>query len=251
MEVPDGAVQATKTKGHCSRPQRESTTMAGTCARVGCQKRNSLHSTVSGGLVLGPQRCDAAIPCVVGLHPHQKTCCYQRLGSIWATRVLDEHFVSGGGRCQWRWMWNHPQCRCDCHRGRTRYALLSEGKWMCEAITHPKHQISKRGLSWHHLSGVLQDSWNKRGPWLTFGDQRWPTTSWQQQLAHQKPFPARAPNKLGWPRWDVNVEVIKFYLVQTGAHLANTGYVAPSPNHVQHNIHNHSVSQCIKSPWKS
>ena len=48
----------------------------------------------------------------------------------------------------------------------------------------------------------------------------------------------------------VVVDIIKLYLVQTGHFLATTGYVAPSPNHVQHNVHNHSVSQCVQSPWK-
>ena len=37
---------------------------------------------------------------------------------------------------------------------------------------------------------------------------------------------------------------------KTGRFLATTGYVAPSPNHVQHNVHEQSVSQCIRSPWK-
>ena len=46
----------------------------------------------------------------------------------------------------------------------------------------------------------------------------------------------------------VVVEIITLYLVQNGAHLATTGYVAPSPNHVQHNVHEQSVSQCIRSP---
>ena len=36
-----------------------------------------------------------------------------------------------------------------------------------------------------------------------------------------------------------------------GAHLATASYVAPSPNHVQHNVHEQSVSQCIKSPCVS
>ena len=44
----------------------------------------------------------------------------------------------------------------------------------------------------------------------------------------------------------VVVAIITLYLVQTGRFLATTGYVAPSPNHVQHNVHKghlkHSVS---------
>ena len=31
-------------------------------------------------------------------------------------------------------------------------------------------------------------------------------------------------------------EIITWYQVQTGRFLATTGYVAPSPNHVQHNV---------------
>ena len=42
----------------------------------------------------------------------------------------------------------------------------------------------------------------------------------------------------------VVVEIITLYLVQNGAHLATTGYVASSPNHVQHNVHNHRLAQC-------
>ena len=34
----------------------------------------------------------------------------------------------------------------------------------------------------------------------------------------------------------VVVEIIKLYLVQTGRFLAVTGYVAPSPSHVQNNV---------------
>ena len=34
----------------------------------------------------------------------------------------------------------------------------------------------------------------------------------------------------------VVVEIIKLYPVQTGRFLAATGYVAPSPNHVQYNV---------------
>ena len=34
----------------------------------------------------------------------------------------------------------------------------------------------------------------------------------------------------------VVVEIIKSYLETNGAHLATTGYVAPSPNHVQYNV---------------
>ena len=34
----------------------------------------------------------------------------------------------------------------------------------------------------------------------------------------------------------VVVEIITLYQVQTGRFLATTGYVAPSPNHVQHNV---------------
>ena len=41
----------------------------------------------------------------------------------------------------------------------------------------------------------------------------------------------------------VVVEIIKLYLVQTGRFLATTGYVAPSPNHVQNNVHDQNVSQ--------
>ena len=47
------------------------------------------------------------------------------------------------------------------------------------------------------------------------------------------------------------VEIIKLYLVQTGRFSAATGYVAPTPNLVQHNLHDHSVSQRIMSPWKN
>ena len=32
------------------------------------------------------------------------------------------------------------------------------------------------------------------------------------------------------------VEIIKMYLVQLGCFLAATGYVAPSPDHVQYNV---------------
>ena len=32
------------------------------------------------------------------------------------------------------------------------------------------------------------------------------------------------------------VEIITLYQVQTGRFLATTGYVAPSPNHVQYNV---------------
>ena len=32
------------------------------------------------------------------------------------------------------------------------------------------------------------------------------------------------------------VEIITLYLVQPGRFLATTGYAAPSPNHVQHNV---------------
>ena len=38
----------------------------------------------------------------------------------------------------------------------------------------------------------------------------------------------------------VVVEIIKLYLVQTGCFLATTGYVAPSPNHVQNNVQKRS-----------
>ena len=34
----------------------------------------------------------------------------------------------------------------------------------------------------------------------------------------------------------VVVEIITLYQVQTGRFLATTGYVAPSPNHVQNNV---------------
>ena len=34
----------------------------------------------------------------------------------------------------------------------------------------------------------------------------------------------------------VVVEIIKLYLVQMGRFLATTGYVAPSPSHVQYNV---------------
>ncbi|MCG8452632.1 MAG: hypothetical protein MI717_05585, partial [Spirochaetales bacterium] len=47
----------------------------------------------------------------------------------------------------------------------------------------------------------------------------------------------------------VGVEIITLYQVQTGRFLATTGYVAPSPNHVQHNVQkgDHSVSQRVVS----
>ena len=38
----------------------------------------------------------------------------------------------------------------------------------------------------------------------------------------------------------VIVEIIKLYLVQTGRFLGTTGYVAPSPNHVQNNVQKRS-----------
>ena len=42
----------------------------------------------------------------------------------------------------------------------------------------------------------------------------------------------------------VVVEIIKLYQVQTGRFSATTGYVAPSPNHVQNNVHTQNVPQC-------
>ena len=40
-----------------------------------------------------------------------------------------------------------------------------------------------------------------------------------------------------WCCWN-----LKLYLVQTGCLLAATGYVAPTPNDVQHNVHDHIVA---------
>ena len=48
-----------------------------------------------------------------------------------------------------------------------------------------------------------------------------------------------------WKEVVVVVEIITLYQVQTGRFLATTGYVAPSPNHVQNNVQKRS--ECIST----
>ena len=49
------------------------------------------------------------------------------------------------------------------------------------------------------------------------------------------------------PRVVVVVEIITLYQAQTGRCSATTGYVAPSPNHVQNNVH--GIWYMVYSIW--